>query len=292
MTTDIVDLNNFIVLIEESHSGEPIVQECTIETDVVGFAFYGSGSIELQIKHNDQTKYMTNTTGLAISFFSNQKVAFSHTIAPHKPLQSISVFTRVKNLHTLSQAEKEVFEERVPQLMNPKENFVTGPHFYMNLEMQQAVQNVFANQYTGNTRSMFLRSKVTELIAHFFALLASEQKRDMAERDKEKLYEAREIITTDLSKPPSINELSKRIGINSTKLKKNFKDLFGLPVYKFLHEERLKKAYDLLCNGDMGVQETSWYVGYDSLSSFSNAFFKKFGVRPNDLRQQFRSNKS
>jgi hypothetical protein len=129
MTTDIVDLNNFIVLIEQSHTAEPIVQECTIETDVVGFAFYGSGSIELRIKHNDQTKYMTNTTGLAISFFSNQKVAFSHTIAPHKPLQSISVFTRVKNLHTLSQPEKDIFQERLPQLMNPKENFVTGPHY-------------------------------------------------------------------------------------------------------------------------------------------------------------------
>jgi AraC-like DNA-binding protein len=40
------------------------------------------------------------------------------------------------------------------------------------------------------------------------------------------------------------------------------------------------------------VQEVAWHVGYDSLSSFSNAFQKKFGVRPNEIKQQFLLNKS
>jgi transcriptional regulator GlxA family with amidase domain len=82
------------------------------------------------------------------------------------------------------------------------------------------------------------------------------------------------------------------IGLNSNKLKRNFKELFGIPVFKFLQEERLKKAYELLSASELGVQETAWYVGYESISSFSNAFQKKFGVRPNELKQQFFSNKS
>ena len=32
------------------------------------------------------------------------------------------------------------------------------------------------------------------------------------------------------------------------------------------------------------VQEAAWHVGYDSLSSFSNAFAKKFGYRPSQIR--------
>ena len=292
MTTDIIELNDFIVLIEQSNTTKTIIQKCEIDGDAVGFAFYGSGNVELEIKHNDQTKYLTNTTGLAICFFGNQKVAFSHKIEPDKPLQSISIFTKPKKLNVLPQAEKEIFESYLPELLNPKEHFVKGPSFYMTLDMQMAVQKIFNTTYTGNTRLLFLKSQINELLAHFFALLATEKKAAFSEKDKSKLFEAKEIVTNNYSKPPSITQLSKMVGLNSHKLKKNFKELFGIPVFKYIQEERLQKAYDLLRNSEKTVQEAAWEVGYESLSSFSNAFYKKFGTRPNEVKQQFLSNKS
>lgn len=292
MTTDIIEVNNFIVLIEQSNSDKEFVQRCEIDGDAVGFAFYGSGNVELEIKHNNQTKYLTNTTGLAISFFGNQKVGFAHKIAPEKPLQSISVFAKLKTLQTLPKEEKEIFEKQLPDLVNPKSHFVKGPTLFMSLEMQLAVQKVFNTTYTGNTRLLFLKSQVNELLAHYFALLDSEKKNELNEKDKEKLFQAKDIVTTNYSKPPTITELSKLIGLNSNKLKKNFKELFGIPVYKFIHEERLNKAYELLCQSEKTVQEAAWEVGYESLSSFSNAFQKKFGSRPNEVKKQFLSNKS
>jgi AraC-like DNA-binding protein len=117
-------------------------------------------------------------------------------------------------------------------------------------------------------------------------------KNDRVVPDTDKILRAKEIITNNIAKPPSLTELSMTIGLNSSKLKKNFKELFGVPVFKFLQEERLKKAYDLLSNTDQGVQEIAWYVGYESLSSFSNAFQKRFGVRPTEVKQQFLMNKS
>ncbi|WP_125720323.1 AraC family transcriptional regulator [Flavobacterium ustbae] len=293
MTTDIIEVNNFIVLIEQSNSDKEFVQKCEIDGDAVGFAFYGSGNVELEIKHNDQTKYLTNTTGLAISFFGNQKVGFAHKIAPEKPLQSISVFAKLKTIQNLPQTEKEIFEKQLPELVNPNAHFVKGPTLFMSLEMQLAVQKIFNTTYSGNTRLLFLKSQVNELLAHFFALLSEEKKMEqLTEKDKEKLFQAKDIVSTNYSKPPTITELSKLIGLNSNKLKKNFKELFGIPVYKFIHEERLNKAYELLCNSEKTVQEAAWDVGYESLSSFSNAFQKKFGSRPNEVRKQFLSNKS
>jgi AraC-like DNA-binding protein len=292
MTTDIIEINDSIVLIEQSNTSKTFVQKCEIDGDAVGFAFYGSGNVELEIKHNNQTKYLTNTTGLAICFFGNQKVEFAHKIEPDKPLQSISIFTKLKNLNSLSQAEKEIFENQLPQLLNPKEHFVKGPSFYMTLEMQLAVQKIFNTTYTGSTRLLFLKSQVNELLAHFFALLASDKKNDFSEIDKNKLFQAKEIVTTNYSQPPSITQLSQMVGLNSNKLKKNFKELFGIPVFKYIQEERLNKAYELLRESEKTVQEAAWEVGYESLSSFSNAFYKKFGSRPNDVKQQFFSNKS
>lgn len=290
MTTDIIEINDFLVLIEQSNATTTHVQKCEVDGDVVGFAFYGSGNVELEIKHNGQTRYLTNTTGMAISFLGNQKVEFSHKIAPDRPLQSISIFSKIKNLHTLPPSEQQIFRDQLPELLHPRENFVKGPSLYMTLDMQNAVQKIFNTSYSGNTRLLFVKSQVNELLAHFFALLSSEKR--YADADQDKLFYAREIISSNIAKPPSLAELSRTIGLNSNKLKRNFKQLFGMPVFKYLHEERLKKAYELLSTSDLGVQETAWYVGYESISSFSNAFQKKFGVRPNELRQQFLSNKS
>ena len=115
MTTDIVEINNFIVLIEQSNADKTIVQKCAIDGDAVGFAFYSSADVELEIKHQNQTKIIANTTGIAISFFGNNKVEFSHKIGPNKPLQSVSVFSKLKNLHTLPQEEQEVFNDFLPE---------------------------------------------------------------------------------------------------------------------------------------------------------------------------------
>lgn len=291
MTTDIVEINNFIVLIEQSNAENTIVQKCEIDGDAVGFAFYSSGNVELEIKHQNQTKIVTNTTGIAISFFGNNKVEFSHKIGPNKPLQSISVFSKLKNLHTLPQEEQQVFNDYLPELINPKADFVEGPRFYMTPDMQNAVCKIMTTQYKGSTRQMFLKSQVNELLSHFFAFLATDKKEQLSNEDRGKLFMAKEIMEKNISNPPSLGELSKLIGLNNNKLKKNFKELFGVPVFKFLQEERLNKAYEILSSGKENVQEVAWFVGYESLSSFSNAFLNKFGVRPNEIKQQFFSNK-
>ncbi|MCU0429080.1 MAG: AraC family transcriptional regulator [Cytophagaceae bacterium] len=292
MTTDILEVNNFIVLIEQSNSDKTIVQTCAIDGEAVGFAFYSSGDVELEIKHQNQTKVVTNTTGIAISFFGNHKVEFSHKIGPNKPLQSISIFSKLKSLQNLPKEELEIFSDFLPELITPKADFVEGPRFYMSPHMQNAVQKILTTNYKGNTRRMFLKSQVTELLSHFFAFLASDIKESMSNEDMEKLFKAKEIITNSIASPPSLNELSKLIGLNNNKLKRNFKELFGVPVFKFLQEERLNKAYELLSSTNASVQEVAWHVGYESLSSFSNAFQNKFGVRPNEIKQQSFSNKS
>nr|WP_242067849.1 AraC family transcriptional regulator [Cyclobacterium marinum] len=95
---------------------------------------------------------------------------------------------------------------------------------------------------------------------------------------------AKEILSNNLDNPPSLTELSKALGLNTTKLKKEFKEVFGIPVFKYLQHERLKTAHSLISKKQASVQEAAWHVGYDSLSSFSNAFAKKYGYRPSQIK--------
>ncbi len=293
MTTDILEINNFIVLIEQSNERKTIIETCDLDdkaigfsdNQVLGFSFYGSGDVEINVTYESATKVLKNTTGMVTSFFGNDKVAFTHKISHKKPLRCISVFSTFKNLYKLPQEEIQIFKSNLQQLINPKESFVDGPRFYMTPDMQQAVSKIFDTTYKGATRMLFLKSQVTELLAHFFALISSAKTQILKDKDTEKLYQAKEIISNRLEAPPTLQELSKLIGLNNYKLKKNFKELFGVPVFKYLQNERLNKAHKLLTTSDKNIQEVAWFVGYESLSSFSNAFVKKFGIRPSQVKK-------
>ena len=102
--------------------------------------------------------------------------------------------------------------------------------------------------------------------------------------EREKLNQAKDILLNNLDNPPSLSEISRQIGLNTFKLKKNFKEVFGVPVFKYLQNERLTLAHKMIRNQEATVQEAAWHVGYDSLSSFSNAFEKKFGYRPSQIK--------
>ena len=284
MTRDIVDLDNFIVLIEQSLPGDQSIDLCRFNEDVIGISFYGSGNVELTATFQDDSEMQTHTKGMSLSFFANGNVGFTHNLQGDKPLQCVVICCSISNISKLPDAERSIFETQLADLLNATGDFASGPSFLMNGDMMSAVDKIFNTKFTGLNRLLFLRSQTSELLAHYFALLESrgEAKTDMAEAQK--LMMAKQILTDSMEAPPSLNELSKMIGLNSYKLKKNFKEMFGVPVFKYLQNERLDRAYDLLRAGDMTTQEAAWMVGYESISSFSNAFTKKFGFRPSEIK--------
>ena len=284
MTRDIIETNGFIVVVEYSFANEPIISKCEVNERAVGFAFYGSGDVQLEMKCGKHREYYNNTSGMAISFFGNS-IEFTHTISHKTPLQSITIFSTLNNFSMLPEQEQQFFKEHLGSLVNPQSEFVKGPHQLMTPDMKNAVTKIFACTYTGATRLMFLKSQVTELLSHFIGNCAVESTPAVGEQEREKLYQAKAILADNIAAPPSLKELSKVIGLNSYKLKKNFKELFGVPVFKHLQNERLIKAHNLLRESEMTVQEASWAVGYESVSSFSNAFIKKFGFRPSDVKK-------
>jgi AraC family transcriptional activator of pyochelin receptor len=283
MITNLIELSEFVVLIEESDEQEITFSECYFEKDTVGISFYGSGEVELDVSADDKTETLLNKKGTAISFSGNNRTKFQHTISNKEPLRSISIFCLIENLKKLPHPERDVYENGLKSLLKSESSFEVGPITYMTPEMINIISKIFQNKYKGTARVLFLKSQVSELLAHFFSLVTAPVKTNENKEDTKKIMLAKDIITNNMEKPPSLNELSKLIGLNSNKLKKNFKEMFGIPVFKYLQEERLTKAHSLLRQGEMTVQEVAWFVGYESLSSFSNAFKKRFGHRPSEI---------
>jgi AraC-like DNA-binding protein len=238
----------------------------------------------LKVKYGKKQKEFQYTSGLTLSFYGDTDVEFIHTVSPEKPLQCILIATSLRSLDKLPNEEGEIFTSLMNELVNPSDHYVEGPSFFMTPVMQSIVDSLFNIQYEGKTKMMFFRSQVTALLSHFFGQLASLKTEKIKSSEREKLNLAKSILLDNIENPPSLTELSKQIGLNTYKLKRDFKELFGVPVFKYLQNERLTLANKLIRNQEFTVQEAAWHVGYDSLSSFSNAFEKKFGYRPSQIK--------
>ncbi len=284
MTRDFIHINDFIVLVEEGNSDTVEVDACRFEEPLIAVAFYGSGNVNLMVNYGKNKKEFKHTKGLTLSFYANEHVEFVHTISPEKPLECIVIATAIRNLDKLPNEEGEIFIEMLQELVNPKGHYVEGPNFFMTPEMEHIVDAIFSNQYEGKTKMMFLRSQITSLLSHFFGQLALMQERISKPKYRDQLNQVREILLSRLDNPPSLAELSRQIGLNTTKLKREFKEVFGVPIFKYLQNERLSSAHKLISQKKATVQEAAWQVGYDSLSSFSNAFAKKYGYRPSQIK--------
>jgi AraC-like DNA-binding protein len=92
------------------------------------------------------------------------------------------------------------------------------------------------------------------------------------------------ILTKDIFQPaPSIQQLSKMAAISESKLKKDFKTMYGFPIYEYYQKARMQAARDKLLTGKYSVKEVAMELGYSNLSNFTIAFKKEFGLLPSQL---------
>lgn len=155
------------------------------------------------------------------------------------------------------------------------------------------IQQMLHCPYAGSLRGMFLEGKVLELLSHRLGAISEDSARQAATPlsrfDLECINHARDIVLGNMENPPTIIELARMVGINETKLKKGFKQVFGTTVFNCLRSHRMELAQALLTRGDCNVAEAAVAVGYSNASHFTRAFRREFGVNPGDYLHQMRN---
>lgn len=139
-------------------------------------------------------------------------------------------------------------------------------------------------------KSVYFKSKIIELLSftydveeeHLYEACPFLKEKDNVERIKN----ARNILIDSLDNPPSLAGLAKEIGMNEYNLKIGFKNVYGLPPFKYLQEYRLNYAKNLLGQGQWQVAEIADKIGYKTSSHFIEAFRKKFGNTPKKFMQE------
>lgn len=166
-----------------------------------------------------------------------------------------------------------------------KRNFVTTP------EMQLILEQINNAPLMGNISSMYVEIKIAELLALQLQQLQEINEHvnscvevNVSKISKEKIFEAKHILLSNINTPPTIKELSTQVGMNQDKLKREFKAVFGETIYNCLFEYKMELANRFLVSTDHSISEIALKCGYDYTSHFTTAFKRKFGVSPSEFR--------
>ena len=99
------------------------------------------------------------------------------------------------------------------------------------------------------------------------------------------LDETRRYMEEHLDEHLTIPTLSRRALLSATTFKKGFHRMYGLPVHTWLRQRRMDRAAKLLQDSSLSVLGVAQAVGYGSVSQFSAAFRRQYGLTPAQYRK-------
>lgn len=265
--------------------------------DIMDFEFHNNLGIKVPV-HDHLVQSLVLSSGLighdddvyptlggSCSYLSGSGISPSY-VARYKRSQrlvGVNIHLEPQVLETFFPPSQQGSESR-QQLIKENE-WKTSFFPEINLAMLRVIQQIINVPYQGITRRIYLQGKVFELLAlQLDSILADQGDPLFSPRLKPDtitcLHQAREILTTQLENPPSSLELAQQVGVSDRTLQRGFKELFGTTVIGYLMQQRLKRAEQLLREGDLTVTEVANEVGYSHLGHFAAAFKQRFGMTP------------
>ena len=158
------------------------------------------------------------------------------------------------------------------------------------LENDEHIDHILAEMYNipKEIRMELFKVKVMELLLRLKMLDKSLYKDDrlyIPASQAEKIKEVHKLIVESPGKNYTVENLSQMFGIPESTLRKNFREIYGSPIYKYIKKVKVNKAAELLKNdSNLKISDVAESVGYDNPSKFSAAFKDVMGLTPFEFR--------
>lgn len=92
-------------------------------------------------------------------------------------------------------------------------------------------------------------------------------------------------VNENLFQPINIDEFAKLCGRSLAAFKREFEELFHTSPRKWINQQRLKRANEMLRNTRLNVSEISYQCGYENISHFIRIYKNEFGETPNETKK-------
>ncbi|HVU98748.1 MAG TPA: AraC family transcriptional regulator [Puia sp.] len=153
--------------------------------------------------------------------------------------------------------------------------------------MQSVIRLLWNNPFRGGLKGLYMEAKTMELLLlqwESFHASAPYAKNPWRKEDIDKLHAAKEILQQRIQDPPTLTALARCCGLNEFKLKKGFREVFGVTVFGYFNTLRLEQAHLLLRTTSSSISEIAFQTGWAHPQHFHRAFKKQYGITPGASR--------
>lgn len=179
------------------------------------------------------------------------------------------------------------FEDFQNDIIQKKSSILSLNPLYITIRMFDCIHQLLHSPYSETTQRFH-----TDITKRLLKLMLQENAKSNYTESKysleylESIYNAKNYIDNNLLQHYTIYQIARKVGINELKLKKGFKEIFGVGVYGYRKQEKLKIAKAELEQTRKSIKEISRNAGYKNANNFSIAFKKMFDESPNALRKK------
>ncbi len=177
----------------------------------------------------------------------------------------------------------------VEKFSSDKEYFIRKDSLLKNDEY---IDHVLSEMYNvpKEIRMDLFKVKIMELLLRLKMLdktLYTDDRIYIPAGQAEKIKEVHKLIIDSPSKNYTVEVLSQMFDIPESTLRKNFREIYGSPIYKYIKKFKINKAAELLKNDrSLKVSDVAESVGYDNPSKFAAAFKDVMGITPLEFKQK------
>ena len=250
-----------------------------IKQDVIGFSFYEQGEANIV---SDTDKQIGTKSQMKWSlFFASKEIKYIHReLIRGSNLSQLTLLFPINYLKSrlpIHELEGSVMEK----FIQPDSPYLDQKQEPINKELLSPVMKIIECKLLGEMRKLYLEAQCLEILSLLsFHKSNSQDEYKLDLKTIDKLQLAQEILIKNFKNPPTINALSKMVGLNTFALKKGFKSLFNYPIHTWINAYRMDYAREKLSSRNYSVNQVSEMLGYANANSFSYAFKAYFGHPP------------
>lgn len=215
--------------------------------------------------------------------FSSATIQLSQITDPGPRFHHIEIY--ISRSYLIRCLDELDFQEHTPTLARLEEN----EQIFQLLTLENAQEKIIHRlldlfRTTAKPPKMLINNLTHQLLISFSDQVRSHQHKriEIAEKpDYKKIYEAKELIESDINRKFKLDEMCRFCNMSPTKFKKLFKSILGKSFTDYYTSVRMELAIKLLQGGKVeSLTELSMQLGYKTLSQFTRAFKSYYKSSP------------
>ncbi|WP_166922366.1 helix-turn-helix transcriptional regulator [Flavobacterium poyangense] len=156
-------------------------------------------------------------------------------------------------------------------------------------DLGKTIRNILKMDREEPSDCLMLKKESMKLMAEFFANSFEDNRIldniSLSNLDYYNVAKAEKMILHNLHLPfIGIEAIAKEVNTSPTKLKANFKAVFGFSMLQYHKEKNMLLAMQLMKKSNIHIQIIANVTGYDSAGRFASSFKKRFGKLPSEVR--------